>query len=189
MPLLLSAIATIISIGSLLLAFRNFRKSQRLEFLQRRDQLLHKVSDLNGELSEGRLISARFQIVLINKMSSPAMDATHAEELKSQIARIEALRGNLEMVANHWDQTLQQLHSACSNLTMATDPAIVEHLITSVQIASDDIKQTNGVHLASLHTLETTDPMLRASVDKVHELKIRQAELNVQESIKNIERG
>ena len=39
-----------------------------------------------------------------------------------------------------------------------------------------------------VYTLETIDPMLRASVEKMHELKIRQAELNLEESIREIKR-
>lgn len=156
--------------------------------MQRRDQLLLKISDLNEKSSEVRLISARFEIVLIDKVSSPVVDDTHSEELKIQIARIKELRGNLEVEANHWEETIHQLHSVCSNLTMKTDPTVIEDLIAKVQIASDDIKKSNGVYLASLHTLETTDPMLRASVDRIHELKIRQAELNLEESIREITR-
>jgi len=183
-----SIIASIISISSFVLAFMNFRMSKRLEFFQRRDQLLLKISDLNAKTSETRLISARFEIVLINKVSSPVVDDTHAEELKTQIASIKETRRNIEVVANHWEETIHQLHFVCSNLTLITDPTVIEDLIANVQICSDDIKQNNEVYLASLHTLETTDPMLRASVEKMHELKIRQAELNLEESIRKINR-
>jgi hypothetical protein len=55
-----------------------------------------------------------------------------------------------------------------------------------VQTASDEVKQTNEVHLSSLHTLETTDPMLRASVAKVHELEIRRVELDLEKAIREI---
>jgi hypothetical protein len=186
MTLYLSVIATIISISGFVIAFKNFRRSQRLETMQRRDQLLLKISDLNAKMSEVRFISARFEIVLINKVSSPIVDNTHSEELKIQIARIKELRSNLEAEASHWDETLRQLHSICSNPALNTAPAVIENLIANVQVASDDIKQTNGVYLASLHTLETTDPMLRASIDRMHELKVRQAELNLEESIRKI---
>jgi len=51
------------------IAAKNYKKSKRLEFLQRRDQLFLKISDLNAKNSELRLISARFEIVMLNKVS------------------------------------------------------------------------------------------------------------------------
>jgi hypothetical protein len=188
MTLYLSIIATIISISSLVLAFKNFRRSKRLEFLQRRDQLLLKISDLNAKTSEARLISARFRIVLINKVSSPVVADTHAEELKTQIASIREVERNIDVAANHWEETIHQLRSVCSILTLNTAPTVIEHLITKVQVAEDDIKQNNEAFLASLQTFETTDPMLRVGADKIHELKIPQAELNLEESIREIYR-
>jgi hypothetical protein len=182
----LSVIATIISLSSFVIAFKNFRRSQRLETTQRRDQLLLKISDLNAAVSELRLISARFEIVLINKVSSPSVDDAHSAELKTQIARLKELRGNMEADASRWDETLRQLHSICSNPALNAAPAVIENLVASVQVASDDIKQANGVYLASLHTLEATDPILRASIDTLHELKIRQSELNLEESMRKI---
>ncbi len=184
MTLYLSIIATIISISSFIVAFRNFRQSQRLEFLQRRDQLMLRIADLNAKMSDSRLISARFQIVLINKETSSVVNEAHAEELKTQIAQIKAVRRKMEVAANLWEETIHNLQSICSNLTIKTDPAVVEEQIANVQIALRDVVRTNGVFLATLHTLETTDPMLRASVEKTYERKLRQAESRLEQSKK-----
>jgi hypothetical protein len=189
MTLYLSIIAIIISIGSFVLAFKNFRGSKRRDFLQRRDHLSLKISDLNAETSKARLISARFKIVLINKVASPVVDNTHAEELKTQIASIEETIRKMEVVADGWEEQIRQLHSLCSTFTSKTDPTVIERLIADVQADSDATKQNNETQLASLHTLETTGPMLRASVERLYELKIQQAEMNFQKSIGEIGRA
>jgi hypothetical protein len=189
---IISFISLIVAIISCVIAAKNYKKSKRLELLQRRDQLFLKISDLNAKNSELRLISARFEIVMLNKVSLNAelvMDKEFAEENKTQIARIKGIRENIELVANHWDGTIQQLHSLCSSFTLETDATSIEKLITRVQIASDEAKMNNEGHLASLHTLETTAPMLRASVGKVHELEIRRAELDLEEAIREIKRN
>jgi hypothetical protein len=189
MTLYLSIIATILSIGSFVLAFKNFRGSKRRDFLQRRDHLLLKISDLNAKTSEVRLISARFRIVLINKVGSPVVDNTHAEELKTQIASIEETIRKMEVVADRWEEQIHQLHSLCSTLTPKTDPTVIERLIADVQADSDATKQNNEAQLASLHTLETTNLILRASVESLHELKLQQAELKLEKSIGEIGRA
>lgn len=186
---IISFISLIVAVITCLISVQNYKKSKRLEFFQRRDQLFAKISDLNAKNSEAHLISARFGIVLLNRASQPLMDEKHAEENKTQMASIKKLVENIDLVTNHSEVLIKQLHSICSSLAPKTDPTRVENLIAMVQTASDEAKQCNEVYLSSLHTLETTDPMLRASVAKLHELEIRRAELDLEKAIMEIKRN
>ena len=62
---IMAFIALIVAIISCAISAKNYKKSKRYEFLQRRDQLFLKISDLNAKNSEARVISSRFGIVLI----------------------------------------------------------------------------------------------------------------------------
>jgi len=60
-------VAAGIALGSLIVAIigcviaaRSYKKSKRLEFFQRRDQLFATISDLNAKNSEAHLISAKY---------------------------------------------------------------------------------------------------------------------------------
>jgi hypothetical protein len=185
---LATSIALIVSIVSVVISFKAYHKSKRLEFLQRRDQLFLKISELNAENSKVRLIAARYGIVLLNKASQPVLDEKQAEENKTLVVSIKQLVENIELIANRTEVLVKQLHATCSNFTLETDATIIEKLIAIVQGASDEAKRNNEGYLASLYTQETTDPMLRASVAKIHELDIRKAELELEEAMRNIKR-
>jgi hypothetical protein len=170
------------------ISFKNYNKSKRLEFFQRRDQLLLKISDLNAKNSENRLISAKYGIVAINRLSL-ILDDEQAKENTTNIASIKNIISRIELVANHWDKAITELHFICSNFTLVTDATTIEQLIALVQVASDKAKESNEVHLASLHTLETTYPILKESLAKLAELAMLKAELDLEDAIRNIKRN
>jgi hypothetical protein len=183
---LATSIALIVSIVSVVISFKTYQKSKRLEFLQRRDQLFLKISELNAENSKVRLIAARCGIVLLNKASQPVLDEKQAEENKTLVVSIKQSVENIELIANRTELLVKQLHAECSNFTSETDATIIEKLIAIVQGASDEAKGNNEGYLASLHTLETTDLILRDSVAIVQELEIRKAELNLEQAMREI---
>jgi hypothetical protein len=182
---IISSISLIVAILSFVIAAKNYKKSKRLEFFQKRDQLFLKISDLNAKNSEAHLIAARYEIVVINR-ASLVLDGKHAETNETQIASLKKVREDMELGANHYDQSIKQLHSVCSGLTPETDATTIERLIAMVQVASDDLKKCNEGFLASLHILESTESILRASVAETHRLEIRQAELELEKAIREI---
>ena len=174
----------IVAIIGLVIAAKSYKKSKRLEFFQRRDQLFAKISDLNAKNSEAHLISARYEIVAIVK-ASLGLRGEQAEENTAVVVRIKELRRKMEEQANNWEEKIQQLHSICSSLTPQTDAARVENLIAMVQIISDDTKKYNDIYLSSLHILENTNSIIRATLVESEE-KRRQIDLDLIKAIKEL---
>jgi metal-responsive CopG/Arc/MetJ family transcriptional regulator len=174
----------IVAIIGLVIAAKSYKKSKRLEFFQRRDQLFAKISDLNAKNSEVHLISARYEIVAIMK-ASLGLRGEQAEENAAVVARIKELRRKMEEQANNWEEKIQQLHSICSSLTPQTDAARVENLIAMVQIISDDTKKYNDINLSSLHILENTNSIIETSLVESEE-KRRQIDLDLIKAIKEL---
>jgi hypothetical protein len=174
----------IVAIIGLVIAAKSYKKSKRLEFFQRRDQLFAKISDLNATNSEAHLISARYEIVAVTKVSL-GLRGEQAEENTAQIARIKELRRKMEEGAENWDENIKQLHSICSSLTPQTDAARVENLIAMVQVVSDDHKKFNDISLSSLHILENTNSIIKASLVELDE-KLRQIDPDLIKAIKEL---
>jgi hypothetical protein len=86
-------------------------------------------------------------------------------------------------VAKKWDSYIEQLHSICSGLTPKTGAVRVENLISIVQIASDDVKKYIDSSLSSLHVLEDTNSIIRASLTEYDE-KVRQINLDLEKGIR-----
>jgi hypothetical protein len=164
------------------IAAKSYKKSKRLEFFQRRDQLFAKISDLNAKNSEAHLISARYEIVAVTK-ASLGLRGEQSEENTAQIASIKEVRKNIGKRAKIWDENIEQLHSICSSLTPKTDVVRVENLIAMVQIASDDVKEYNDSSLSSLHILENTNSIIRASLAELDE-KVRRIDLDLEKAIR-----
>jgi hypothetical protein len=182
-------IAAGIALGSLIVAIigcvigtKSYKKSKRLEFFQRRDQLFAKISDLNAKNSEAHLISARYEIVAV-AMASLGLRGEQAEKNMAQIARIKELLKNIEKGATNWDENIEQLHSICIALTPTTDAARVENLIAMVQVSSDDLKKCNEIFLSSLHVLENNNLVLKASLAEFDE-RIKQIDLDFEKAIR-----
>jgi len=174
----------IVAIIGLVIAAKSYKKSKRLEFFQRRDQLFAKISDLNAKNSEAHLISARYEIVAITKASF-GLRGEQAEENTALIPRIKELASKIEEGAKNRDEDIKKLHSICSSLTPQTDAALVENLIAMVQIASDDAKKYNDTYFSSLHILENTNSIIRTTLVESEE-KRRQIDLDLIKAIKEL---
>lgn len=174
-------------ITTIIIAAKNYKKSKRLEFFQRRDQLFMKIADLNAKNSDAHLISARYEIVSVNKLSL-RLEGKQAEENKTQIASIKKIREDIELGAKHWDARINELHSICSSLTSKTDATRVERLIAMVQEASDDVKKYNEVSLSSLHILESTNSIIKTILSEIDE-KERRIDLDLERAIREFKRN
>lgn len=161
---------TVAIIGSVL-AIKNYKKSKRLEFFQRRDQLFAKIAELNAKNSEAHLISARFEIIQSNRQSV-FLTGKLLEDNLSMIARIERLRDNMGVTIKNWGDNINDLHKMCSNLKEKDAPQI-EELLAMVQKAIADIQNHNEISLASLHIMEALEPKTIASVTELQELELQ----------------
>ena len=171
-------IALISLITTIVFSTKNYRKSKRLEFFQRRDRLFSTISDLNAKNTESHLISARYEIVA-QKKASLTFEGEYAERIKREIVLIQELRNKIELAAKNWDENIDYLHSICSNLNPKADAAAVEKLIAMNQVVSDELKKVNDSSLASLHILEGIEPLLKADIEELRRLELLQAELNL----------
>ena len=172
----------IVAIIGCVIGAKSYKKSKRLEFFQRRDQLFAKISDLNAKNSEAHLISARYEIVAVTRVSL-GLQGKQAEENTAQIASIKELRKNVERGAKKWTENIEKLHSICGSLTPKTDAAHVETLIALVQIASDDLTKYNDSCLSALHVLENTNSIIKATLSKLDE-EVRRIDLELEKAIK-----
>jgi hypothetical protein len=178
-----------IALGSLtvaiigcVIAARSYKKSKRLEFFQRRDQLFATISDLNAKNCEAHLISAKYEIVAV-KNASLRLSGEQAEKNAAIIAAIKEIRKKMEKGAKNWDENIEQLHAMCSSLRPKTDTDHIENLIAMVQVASDDLKKYNDISLSSLHILEDTNSIIKTSLAEFDE-KVRQIDLDFEKAIR-----
>jgi hypothetical protein len=182
-------VAAGIALGSLIVAIigcviaaRSYKKSKRLEFFQRRDQLFATISDLNAKNSEAHLISAKYEIVAV-KNASLGLSGEQAEKNEAIIAAIKEIRKKMEQGTKNWDENIEQLHAICSSLTPKTDTARIENLIAMVRVASDDLKKCNDISLSSLHILENSNSIIKDSRAEFDE-KMRQIDLDFEKAIR-----
>ncbi len=156
----------IVAIIGCVIAAKSYKKSKRLEFFQRRDQLFAKISDLSAKNSEAHLISARYELVAFT-MDSLGLRGEQAEKIASTIAAIKEFPKNIEKEIKNWDENIKQLHSICSSLTPKTDTVRVENLIALVQMASDDLKKYNDISMSRLHVLENINSISDENVRRI----------------------
>src|ERR1700730_19346065 len=89
----IAIVALVISFGSLVVsivsAVKNYKKSKRDAFIQRRDHLFQKISDLNAKNTEAHLISARYEIVGVKNAGLPLRgeQASYRTKLLKQQSR------------------------------------------------------------------------------------------------------
>ena len=98
------------------------KKSKRDAFIQRRDHLFQKISDLNAKNTEAHLISARYEIVAVKNAGLP-LRGEQAERNTALIASIKELKQNVEKGIKNWDENIEKLHFIYSSLTSETDAA------------------------------------------------------------------
>jgi methyl-accepting chemotaxis protein len=173
----ISFISLIITIVNCVILVKNYKKSKKLEFFQRRDFLSQKISELNVKNSETHLISARYQMVVQN-LSTLRLPKEQAERINKQIASIEELREQTEQRAKLRDEIINWLHSLCSTLKLETRATEIEKLIALIQGVTDNAKRSNEISLGVLHVFESTEPLMKADLDKIHKYEMQLAELD-----------
>jgi hypothetical protein len=187
-----------VAIGALTIAFfsligtiinsvftaKTYEKNRRLEFLQRRDHLSQKISDLNDRNTEAQLISARYELVAVKNAGLP-LRGEQAERNTALIASIKEQREGVENGIKLWDENIERLHLIYSNLTLGTDAPEVERLIAIVQVASDNLKKANSGYSSILHILETTNELIKTNLAEKDE-KIRQINIDFERAIEKL---
>ena len=107
-----------IAIGALIISFfsligviinsvftaKTYKKNRRLEFLQRRDHLSQKISDLNDRNTEAQLISARYELVAVKNAGLP-LRGEQAERNTALIVSIKGLRDGVENIIKLCDNS------------------------------------------------------------------------------------
>lgn len=169
-------IAFISLIATIVLGTKNFRKSKRDAFIQRRDHLFQAISQLNAKNSETRLSGARFTTMATAKDSLPST-SKYDEGNKALVADIRTLAKTIQSQAEVWDEKNEKFHSLCAGYTSEKDAENVEELIAIVQLASDNMKRTNEIYLSTLHILETTNPQVAIDLAELRKMEIQLAEL------------
>ena len=182
--LTLSFFSLISTIINSVVTAKTYKKNRRLEFLQRRDHLSQKISDLNDRNSEAQLISARYELVAV-KNAGLALQGEHAERNTALIASIKQQREGVENNIKLWDKNIEKLHLLYSNLTLETDTPTVERMISDVQVASDNLKKANNGYSAVLHILETTNELMKAILAETDE-KRRQINVDFERAIEKL---
>ena len=173
---LISLIATIV------LGTKNYKKSKRLEFLQRRDHLSQLISNLNDRNTEFHLLLARYDIVAV-KSAGLALEGEQAERNLALIASFKKQRADMEEGMKNWEKHIERMHSLYSNLTLETDAPAVEALISIVQVASDNLKKANDGYNSVLHVLETTNTFIKTTLDERDE-KLRQIDRDFEQGMR-----
>jgi hypothetical protein len=187
-----------VAIGALILSFlsvigvvinsvftaKTYKKNRRLEFLQRRDHLSQKISDLNDRITEAQLISARYELVAVKNAGLP-LKGEQAERNTALIASIKKQRDGVEEGIELWDKNIKMLHLLYSNLTLETDAPEVERVIASVQVASDNLKTANNGYSATLHILETANEFIKTNLAETDE-KIREINLTFERATEKL---
>ena len=137
--LAISFFSLIVTIINSVFTAKTYKKNRRLEFLQRRDHLSQKISDLNDRNTEAQLISARYALVAVKNAGLPRGE--QAERNTALIASIEKQREGVDKGIRLWDENIGTLHFIYSNLTLEADAPEIERMIALVQVASDDLKK------------------------------------------------
>ena len=182
--LIISFFSLISTIINSVFTAKTYKKNRRLEFLQRRDHLAQKISDLNDRNTETHLISARYELVALRKATLPLRDE-QAELNKPVVASIKELREGVEKRIKFWDEKIEKLHFNYSNLTLESNAPRVESMIVNVQLDSDNLKKENSGNLATLHIFETTNEFIKTTLAETDEER-RQIDLDFESAIKKL---
>jgi uncharacterized protein YifE (UPF0438 family) len=182
--LIISSFSLIATLISSVFTVKTYRKNRRLEFLQRRDHLSQKISDLKNRNNEAQMISARYGLVALKAAGLP-LRGEQAERNTALIASIKEQREGVEKGMKLWDEYIKRIDFIYSNLTLETDAPEVEKMIAIVQDISDNIKKAYSDYLSILHILETTNEFIKTNSAEADE-KIRQINLDSDEKKRQI---
>ncbi len=163
---------------------KTYQKNRRLEFLQRRDYLSQRISDLNDRITEFRLISARYALVAVKNAGLP-LPAEQAAQNTATIASINTLREGVEQRIKLWDANLERIRLLYGTFTSETHAPEVEELIAIVQLASDSLKKASKGGSATLYILEGTNELMKSTLAESDE-KRRQINRDADEKIRQI---
>lgn len=165
---------------------KTYKKNRRLEFLQRRDRLSKKISELNDRSIEAQLISARYGLVLV-KNAGLQLQGEQAERNAALIASIKEQREGVDKGKVLWDENIEKLHFIYSHLNLETDAPEVERMIAIVQLASDNLKKAYEGYSSTLHILETTNEFIKTNLTERDE-KIRQINLDFERAVEQLQK-
>ena len=182
--LIISFIGLIGTIINSVFIIKNFKKSKRDVFFQRRDQLFQNISELSTTSSEAHRISARYEMVIQN-LVSVRMEGEPKTRIENHLASIKRSQENLKLRTNHWDEVIEALYFKCNRLK-STEAAELEKLIPVVRSNTDSLKRDNERHFTSLHIFEGINPLLKADVDILHKCEMELAESKLQEAMNEI---
>jgi hypothetical protein len=182
--IIISFLSFIIATISCVIAVKNYKKSKRLEFFQRRDQLFNKISELNVKNSEARLLAARYEVVALEN-EALLLDPEYKERNKALVASIREVRNGVEEGTKGWNGLIETLHSMCSSITLNTDPEFIEKLMVRVQEMLTTVTQYNEGSLSALHILESTNPIFMPNIERLQKL-IQQDKIELEKAMKEL---
>jgi len=177
---IVAALSFVVAAISCVIAAKNYKKSKRLEFFQRRDQLFQVISNFNAKNSETRLSAARFTIIATEKATQP-QPTKHEENNTALVADVRRLAKTIQEQAEVWDAQIERFHSLCATYTSVKHAEHVEELIAIVQLASDNVKRINEIYLSTLHILETTNPQMATDLAEMRKMEMQLAELELEQ--------
>jgi hypothetical protein len=180
----ISFISLIITIVNCVILVKNYKKSKRIEFFQRRDYLLQKISELNAKNSEARSFAARYEVVAM-KNAALSLDPKYKERNEELITSLKKLSHNIDSGVEEWNGLIKDLHSMCSSFTPKTDTERIERFIAMVQGALDEVTQFHQGSLSALHILESTNPIFEPVIARLNE-EIKQIQSNLGKAVKEL---
>ncbi|HKO98041.1 MAG TPA: hypothetical protein VJU86_13670 [Pyrinomonadaceae bacterium] len=172
-------IAIISLISTVVLGTKNYSKSKRHEFFQRRDHCFQAISNFNAKNSETRLSGARFTTIATEKAST-AVPQKYEELNKTLIVNIRTLATNIQSQAEEWDNQIERLHKLCAGYTSVKDAENIEEVIAIAQLSSDQIKRINEIYLSTLHILETTNPKMETDLAEMRKMELQLAAVKLE---------
>lgn len=161
--LILSLLSLIVT---LVLGIKNFRKSKRLEFFQRRDQLFAKISELNNKVSQFLLYVGRYEVIAM-KNESLSLDPEFEKRRNQIVTAVRAERMKIEASLQQWFDIITELQSLGSCFMPETGTDGIERLIAIAQKGSNTITRMNEGYSAALLILADVAPTLVANMEQI----------------------
>lgn len=150
LALWLSLIATLVSIISLYFSLKNQRRVRRMDALQKRSQLLFKLSEADSQLVTAILSQRHLNLALKEFRLKPL---SNSSEIKD-IAEIEEDNSRLDLILDDLTKEVEALQHSFEDYTAKTDPSVIEELLPEVNRIKVNIEKTSKVISSSMTTLE-----------------------------------
>lgn len=159
-------ISSLSLIATIILGAKNYRKSQRLEFFQRRDQLFAKISELNNKVSQLLLYVARYEVAAM-KNESLSLDSEFKKRSNLIVTAVRAERIKIEDSLKQWSDLITELQSVASRFTPGPGTELIESLMATVQGCSNTLTQMNEGYSAAVLILDDIAPHLVANMEQI----------------------